>query len=469
MRRRTSMSARFAGVAAALAALAVACTGSDATPTPTPEASVEPTSTATETPTPTATPAGPLQPDAIFSAVSPAIAFVETPAGTGSGMLISNEWLISNAHVVWPYDTVRVAFGDGTEFLDAEVYAWDTMADLAVIRLPGGYNAEPVHFADPAELSTGSRLYLIGYPAETEHFPQPTISEGVLSRFREWETAGLTYVQTDAAITGGQSGGALVNDRGAVVGLSGFKFADTFGLALAAPIVDQRTQALIDGTAIDAFEDRRLSGTPTSDTITAELDSYYAQRAYIIDEPVGTVASVTASSDHDLLIDITDGTGVYIDTVDDTFTGAESTEFEVDYDAPFIAVVAQYEVQPGVIEVSGSPALIPFDDGDDGTVISGSRTAGNIDFFGDYDTFLLDLDEGETHTIRVESLNIDADLTIDTITNEDVQLAYDDDSAGGLFGTDPEVTFTAPNTGRYLVVVTDYPYTNVGGYYIVIE
>ena len=50
---------------------------------------------------------------------------------------------------------------------------------------------------------------LITYPGESEPFPQPAISQGILSRLREWEPIGMTYLQTDADISAGQSGGVL--------------------------------------------------------------------------------------------------------------------------------------------------------------------------------------------------------------------------------------------------------------------
>ena len=74
-----------------------------------------------------------MAPAAVFPAVSPSIAFVETQTGTGSSILIDERRLITNSHVVWPFTQVRVVFPDGMEFLDAPVIAMDLMADLAII------------------------------------------------------------------------------------------------------------------------------------------------------------------------------------------------------------------------------------------------------------------------------------------------------------------------------------------------
>ncbi len=57
----------------------------------------------------------------IFTAISPAVAFVDTPTGTGSGVLIQGGYLLTNAHVVWPFSAVRVVFPDGSEYVDTPV------------------------------------------------------------------------------------------------------------------------------------------------------------------------------------------------------------------------------------------------------------------------------------------------------------------------------------------------------------
>ena len=112
--------------------------------------------------------------------VSPTLAFVETELGTGSGVLFDEWHLVTNAHVVWPFDEVRVVFPDGTELLDADVIHIDEIADLAIVdvsraapRLP-----EPVAWGDLEGLESGSELFLIGYPGEVEEYPQPDLHAG---------------------------------------------------------------------------------------------------------------------------------------------------------------------------------------------------------------------------------------------------------------------------------------------------
>ena len=99
---------------------------------------------------------------------------------------------MTNYHVVWPHEAVWVVFSDGTE-LWAPVVGWDPFADLAVLG-PVSVSAKPLGLGNGEGMSPGSSVFLVGYPAETDLFPQVSITEGILSRFREWDLVGVTPV-----------------------------------------------------------------------------------------------------------------------------------------------------------------------------------------------------------------------------------------------------------------------------------
>jgi S1-C subfamily serine protease len=182
----------------------------------------------------------------VFARVFPSVAFIETPAFTGSGVLIEGGYVVTNAHVVWPFGKVRVVFPDGREFLDAPVLGSGLLDDLAVIG-PLDTAIEPVELVDGEGLITGRDVFLIGYPGEPEEFPQPTITRGLISRQRQWDAISMTYFQTDATIAGGQSGRALVSENAEVIGISGLTFTEGgFGLAASASDVKVQIQGLIE-------------------------------------------------------------------------------------------------------------------------------------------------------------------------------------------------------------------------------
>ena len=198
------------------------------TPTPPPTVTPEPTSTPlptatpvpTNTPEPTSTPPPtptprPLTAQEIFARISPSVVFLETPAATGSGVLTEGRYIITNAHVIWPFDEVRIVFPDGSEHLKVPVLGLDLLGDLAVLG-PINTDNKPLSLSDGEGLAIGSNVFLIGYPAEAEQFPQPTITSGILSRVRQWEAIQTTYLQTEATWP--------VSDAKLLVGSSEYQF-----------------------------------------------------------------------------------------------------------------------------------------------------------------------------------------------------------------------------------------------------
>ena len=406
----------------------------------------------------------------MFAAVSPGIAFVETPTGTGSSILLDERRLITNSHVVWPFESVRVVFPDGTEFPDAPVVAWDLMTDLAIIELPAGHGIAPLTFGDPRSFPVGTELFLIGYPAETERFPQPTVSRGVLSRFREWEQAAVTYVQTDASITGGQSGGALVSSAGEVVGLSGFSFGDqAFGLALSGPDVQSRIELLSAGGGDDTLSDRGVPTSGTLSTVELTLENYYDERGFVIPETSGPV-SISVTSESDIFFAVTDAWGDTIYEVDDGLTGEEFGTVDTDFGAPFVVRVGQFDLAPTSVVIESSSPLATLVDPDDTRLLQRGQTyVGNMDYAGDLDYYEIDLTEGETVSILVDSVMFDPEIYVDLADNPGAELGHDDDSGGGPFGLSSLIEFTAPKTARYLVNVNDVYRLETGAYYLVVE
>jgi serine protease Do len=154
----------------------------------------------------------------VYDRISPSLAFVYTPLGSGSGALMDDGYILTNAHVVWPYSQVGVTFAGGTALQEVPVAFIDLIGDLALLG-PVDIDAAAVTLVPRENLEIGSDVYLIGYPVETEAFPKPTITRGILSRIREWTRIEFTFFQTDAAIAGGQSGGVLATDRGEVIGI----------------------------------------------------------------------------------------------------------------------------------------------------------------------------------------------------------------------------------------------------------
>jgi len=410
-----------------------------------------------------------LTPVQVYDRLSRSIAFIETPTGTGSGVLTEDGYVITNAHVTWPFSSVRVVFADGSEFKEARVANSDLMVDLAVIG-PIDTSLDPVPLADGEGLPVGSDVLLIGYPGEVDLFPQPAITSGLISRRREWTNAGITYYQTDAAVAGGQSGGALVSVSGEVIGISGFSYADTFGLVASMTDLAPFVESLIAGEDTSGLGDRDVGlfgGRARHATI---LDSLWDVQMYVINEPAGTTVDLEVSGTGDVFMVLLDPVGEVLSITDDRVFGAESTSFEIEWSAPYYVVLAQNSEDAKRYRLTCSHPLVPYYDPDDGVqVYTGETLSGSIDYPWDSDYFVIDLEEGESIRVMVDSVMIDAYLTIDYLGATEDDVLWDDDGGGGVFGLDASLEYTAPHAGTFLIVVEDSAQYEFGGYLLTVE
>ena len=142
-------------------------------------------------------------------------------SGGGSGFFVSeNGYILTNAHVVSGAEEVDVLFRDGSSET-ALVLGADVTTDVAVLKVEGeNYPALPI--GDSNALRVGEYVIAIGNPISTYEF-YGTVTFGVISgTAREINVEGFvnTYLQTDAAINFGNSGGPLINMSGQVIGMN---------------------------------------------------------------------------------------------------------------------------------------------------------------------------------------------------------------------------------------------------------
>src|SRR6185312_13766949 len=160
------------------------------------------------------------------------------PAGAGSGVVLTTDgFILTSAHVVAGRDGVgRAAFVDGRD-IGFRVLGTDPLSDLAVLRADAD-DLTPVVLGDAARLRVGQLVVAIGNP----HGFAGSVTAGVVSALgrslpaRSGNTVRMidNVIQTDAALNPGNSGGALVNSRGHVVGIN--TAVAGVGLGLAVPI-----------------------------------------------------------------------------------------------------------------------------------------------------------------------------------------------------------------------------------------
>jgi serine protease Do len=183
-----------------------------------------------------------LSPRAQAKRVGPAVIKVATPSGLGSGVILNADgYAVTNAHVIQGETNLRVTVWiplvDGTlkrtVIEDIEIVAVNSHLDLALIAIPRPEAIErfvhaPLETEESIEI--GQTVFAIGNPLGLER----TLSQGVISTtHRSFD--GLTYIQTDAAVNPGNSGGPLFNTRGEVVGITNMGILFGEGLNFAIP------------------------------------------------------------------------------------------------------------------------------------------------------------------------------------------------------------------------------------------
>ncbi len=154
--------------------------------------------------------------------------------GLGSGFVISEDgYIVTNNHVIHRADDIDVVLEDGSEY-EAKVVGKDAKTDLAVLKIEPDHKLQTVKFGNSDNLRIGDWVIAIGNPFGFGY----TVTSGIVSA--KGRTLGLgaydDFIQTDASLNPGNSGGPLFNLQGEVVGVNTAIIARGQGIGFAIPI-----------------------------------------------------------------------------------------------------------------------------------------------------------------------------------------------------------------------------------------
>jgi serine protease Do len=137
---------------------------------------------------------------------------VLTPGGQGSGFYVADGMLLTNHHVIAGYSRVRLRFYGGRE-IEGEVVSSNAKRDIALIKTAGaGVAGLPLRLEPPQLAAT---VFVIGTPARDRN--EGSVISGIISAFRDEKDG--PFIQSDVAVTHGNSGGPMFDDTGNVIGL----------------------------------------------------------------------------------------------------------------------------------------------------------------------------------------------------------------------------------------------------------
>ena len=442
---------------------------------------------------------------AVLRCTESSVAFIETELASGTGVVVAfdqKRYVLTNQHVVDPFDSADATIGTRS-FDDLRVVGIDASADIALLGpLEGGALPEALPITQGTNLARGDDVFLVGFPGEIGPDDlEATIASGIVSRLRSVEEFGQSYVQTDASIGDGQSGGPLFDAAANLIGISGLSFAENFALVLSGKDVETAAQRIVAGDGDDYVA---LPGTPGANATDV------AGVLHIFDAGDGQVLFLPAAPDArtwHLSVDMAARPVVTVETFAEAeplaISGnADEIEQELsqqlaaaragrpgDIPDPTAAGVdpslAERETAPGEFTIpvkANESALVvvgvPLTDApvevgwrSDIPLVGASKpvseealeVGGKVDrVISSFDTavdVLVDLVTSQKVELHARSPQGDAGLAVfepdrklDHLTMADPEGAgveFFDDTDDGLYGLDAKTTFEAPASGRY--------------------
>ncbi|MCP4309452.1 MAG: trypsin-like peptidase domain-containing protein [bacterium] len=395
----------------------------------------------------------PMSVEGILDSVAPSVGFVLSQQGTGSGVVISEDYLVTNAHVVWPDATVSLVFLNGATFR-GRVLAIDPFVDLAVVDISRlTRKPAPISVGTTAELAANDDLWVVGYPAPLEFTPEPTIDSGELLGVADWEFTGVRWLTIEAPAIGGQSGGAVVDRYGRLMGISTFGSTATLTSISVDDVVSQ-VDALLASSEVRGLEQRFLPHSGARRSNQLALEGEWDQQLFLGWFLGNADVNVEWTGD-DLDLSATTIDGVEI------VAAAGEIDFVPGFAFPVLVVADAAQATEGTLE--SSLPIISYPDPDHGqTLPAQGSLAGIFDVGGDRDFFYLDLDEGDVAAIDVES----AARTTLRVYGPGGTIVAEDIDRSGFIGSNASVEMVAAATGRHVVSI-ESSLSSVSGYTVV--
>ena len=239
--------------------------------------------------------------------------FQTTSAASGSGFIISTDgYILTNHHVIEDASSITVSLHDGRSY-EAALIGYDKSNDIAVLKIEAEEDLAPVILGDSDSLNVGDPVVAIGNPLGELTF---SLTAGYVSaKDRQVTFSGgttMNLIQTDAAINSGNSGGALFNMYGEVVGVTNAKYSssssseasiDNIGFAIPINSIMEIVQSIIEKgyiskpyigvQVIDVGTEARRYGLPQGAAIYSVVEDSPAEKGGLQANDIVTQANGT--------------------------------------------------------------------------------------------------------------------------------------------------------------------------------
>ena len=243
-----------------------------------------------------------------------------TAAASGSGFILSEDgYILTNHHVIEGANSITVTAYDGTTY-DAELIGSDESNDIAVLKIDAN-GLTPVVLGTSDDIKVGDQVVAIGNPLGELTFSLTSGVVSALDREVTTEKATMNLIQTDCAINSGNSGGALFNMYGEVVGITNAKYSsggngeasiDNIGFAIPIDSVKSLVESLIEdgyitkpyiGVYVDnVSEDAVNYGLPKGASVKQIIEDSPAEKAGLkVNDIITEANGEEISSSNDLV------------------------------------------------------------------------------------------------------------------------------------------------------------------------
>ena len=240
---------------------------------------------------------------------------VQTPkrAAAGSGVIISADgYIVTNNHVVDGADELTVTLNENSKEYSARIIGADKTTDLALIKIDAK-NLPAIAIANSDDVKVGEWVLAVGNPLGLNN----TVTAGIVSaKARQMGEGVASMIQTDAAINQGNSGGALVNTNGALIGINAMIYSQTgsnigYGFAIPTAIMNKVVEDIKKYGAVQRAM-IGIKGGDVSNKVDAEKEKgnevdYGTMEGIYIDEVVEDGAAAAAGLQKNDVIIAIDG------------------------------------------------------------------------------------------------------------------------------------------------------------------
>jgi len=150
------------------------------------------------------------------------------PEGTGTGFFITNDFVVTSAHVIEGAKKIIVAYGEQKAL--AEIVAQDKQNDVAILKVYGMEKTiEPLPLGDPRKATLGQAVSTVGFPMPNLMGVSPKAGEGIINSLTGIQDD-IRLFQVSIPIQPGNSGGPLLNEKGQVIGIISSKLNELYAI-----------------------------------------------------------------------------------------------------------------------------------------------------------------------------------------------------------------------------------------------